>query len=46
VSIGVATSDEVGGELSTLLAAADRALYRAKEHGRNRVEGEWTAKAA
>jgi len=46
VSIGVATSDDVGGELSVLLAAADRALYRAKERGRNRVEGEWTAKAA
>jgi diguanylate cyclase (GGDEF)-like protein len=46
VSIGVATSDEVGGELRMLLAAADRALYRAKEQGRNRVEAAWTAKAA
>jgi diguanylate cyclase (GGDEF)-like protein len=46
VSIGVATSDEAGSELSALLAAADRALYRAKAGGRNRVETDWTAKAA
>jgi diguanylate cyclase (GGDEF)-like protein len=46
VSIGVATSEEAGGELTGLLAAADRALYRAKAGGRNRVEAEWTARAA
>ena len=37
VSIGVA-SGEPGAEVSTMLAAADAALYRAKEGGRNRVE--------
>ena len=40
VSIGVAALDRVGGEaaeLTTLLAAADAALYRAKEDGRNRT---------
>jgi diguanylate cyclase (GGDEF)-like protein len=35
VSIGVAALDRVGSELTTLLAAADAALYRAKEAGRN-----------
>ena len=38
VSIGVAVAGEEGDGLATLLAAADRALYRAKENGRNRVE--------
>src|SRR6478672_9103732 len=38
VSIGVAISDEEYSDLSALLAAADRALYRAKALGRNRVE--------
>ncbi len=38
VSIGVATTTEAGYDLSALLAAADKALYRAKAKGRNRVE--------
>jgi diguanylate cyclase (GGDEF)-like protein len=37
VSVGVAMSGEVGGNLAALLATADRALYRAKAEGRNRV---------
>jgi diguanylate cyclase (GGDEF)-like protein len=38
VSVGVAISDEEYSDLSALLNAADRALYRAKALGRNRVE--------
>jgi diguanylate cyclase (GGDEF)-like protein len=39
VSVGVATSRKPKTEtLDTLVAAADRALYRAKKKGRNRVE--------
>ena len=38
VSVGVAISDEEYSDLSALLAAGDRALYRAKASGRNRVE--------
>jgi diguanylate cyclase (GGDEF)-like protein len=37
VSVGVAMTSEAGRDLSTLLALADRALYRAKADGRNRV---------
>ncbi len=37
VSAGVAMASEPGRNLSTLLATADRALYRAKAEGRNRV---------
>ncbi len=37
VSIGVAALDRVGSELTTLLAAADAALYRAKQDGRNKT---------
>lgn len=37
VSIGMATSDDVGHILEALLAAADVSLYGAKNAGRNRV---------
>lgn len=37
ISIGVADSTHVGQEFSSLVAAADQALYRAKQKGRNRV---------
>ena len=36
-SFGVA-QHEPGGDERDLFAAADRALYRAKRHGKNRVE--------
>jgi diguanylate cyclase (GGDEF)-like protein len=38
VSIGVAVASEAERDLPALLATADRALYRAKAQGRNRVE--------
>ncbi len=38
VSIGVASAERVGYDLSRLLASADRALYQAKANGRDRVE--------
>jgi len=38
VSVGVAVSNEVERNLDQLFAAADRALYRAKAKGRDRVE--------
>ena len=38
VSIGVAATAGTGYDLAALMATADRALYRAKEKGRNRVE--------
>jgi diguanylate cyclase (GGDEF)-like protein len=38
VSIGIAVSDDANADLTILLNEADRALYRAKELGRNRVE--------
>ena len=38
VSVGVAFSSDATADLTGLLKAADGALYRAKEAGRNRVE--------
>jgi diguanylate cyclase (GGDEF)-like protein len=38
VSVGVAMSTDQNRDLAGLLTAADRALYRAKANGRNRVE--------
>ena len=38
VSVGVASTSDHTADLSFLLAEADRALYRAKGNGRNRVE--------
>jgi diguanylate cyclase (GGDEF)-like protein len=37
VSVGVAMANEANRTLSSLLVTADRALYRAKAEGRNRV---------
>jgi len=37
ISIGVAAAPRNGGDFETLVEAADRALYRSKERGRNRV---------
>lgn len=37
VSVGIAVGKEPGGSLADLIAAADGAMYRAKQEGRNRV---------
>lgn len=37
ISIGIADSTNTGLEFSSLFAAADQAMYRAKQNGRNRV---------
>jgi diguanylate cyclase (GGDEF)-like protein len=38
VSVGVASLDRIGPELSDLIAAADAALYVAKQAGRNKTQ--------
>ena len=38
VSIGVASFPHDGQNLDAIVARADRALYKAKQSGRNRVE--------
>jgi diguanylate cyclase (GGDEF)-like protein len=46
VSVGVATSPADGDSPEALLEAADKALYRAKQAGRNRVEAARVRSAA
>jgi diguanylate cyclase (GGDEF)-like protein len=38
ISLGVASFPEHGDSMNGLIVAADQALYKAKERGRNRVE--------
>jgi diguanylate cyclase (GGDEF)-like protein len=45
VSLGVATFPADAGDPTNLLQAADRALYLAKQRGKNRVETLWTRAA-
>jgi diguanylate cyclase (GGDEF)-like protein len=44
VTIGIADFPGDGDNMETLLAAADAALYRAKQNGRNRIESASTTK--
>ncbi len=46
LSIGVATFDSRDGTPESIIAAADKALYRAKKNGRNRVTRESRKSAA
>ena len=40
VSMGVASTDECGYDLTRLIGSSDRAMYQAKAAGRNRVSAE------
>jgi diguanylate cyclase (GGDEF)-like protein len=44
VSIGAATTEEDAVSIDDLIQRADRALYAAKEHGRNRVMRDFSAR--